>query len=52
MNLETASGRSILYCTLDMKGHKNRTAKDAKGAKEERRRSDRCLKLELMGDRC
>ncbi|MEH2090170.1 hypothetical protein [Nostoc sp.] len=32
--------------------HENRTAKDAKGAKEERRRSDRYLKLEVMGDRC
>ncbi|MEH1823336.1 MAG: hypothetical protein V7L31_30410 [Nostoc sp.] len=32
--------------------HENRTAKDAKGAKEERTRSDRPLKLELMGDRC
>ncbi|MEH1922476.1 hypothetical protein [Nostoc sp.] len=28
--------------------HENRTAKDAKDAKEERRRSDRPLKLELM----
>ncbi|MBE8997161.1 hypothetical protein IQ274_02750 [Nostoc sp. LEGE 12447] len=28
--------------------HENRTAKDAKGAKEERRRSDRYLKLQLM----
>lgn len=40
--------RSIFYYTLDMRGHENRTAKDAK---EEIRGSDRHLKLELMGDR-
>ncbi|MEH2285432.1 MAG: hypothetical protein V7K90_29645 [Nostoc sp.] len=47
--------RSIFQFNLEMNErspfaneHENRTAKDAKGAKEERRRSDRCLKLILM----
>jgi len=59
LNLETASDvydglrlRSILYCTLDMWGHENRTAEAQRTRRKKLRGSDRPLKLQLMGDRC
>ncbi|MHC5597798.1 MAG: hypothetical protein ACYTXC_17980 [Nostoc sp.] len=52
MNLETASDRSILYCTLDMWGDGNRTAEAQRTQRKKLRVSDRLFKLQFVGDRC